>query len=188
MMMKKTSVVSDSAPPPDPSGDGVTHINVHYNHSKTQLGRQLSPYYVARFQHPYFGPFRCIEGFALYIRTGCQCDDFRNQTGAQATQFYRQQTHDNKLVNREIDPVLWQRVLASALYAKFQHNPVIAEQFVASTLPFEQYFLWGTGKVPIRPKDWNVLTISLTTLRELMKAGKEPEPISDAEYASLMVR
>lgn len=183
--MKKPSV-PDKAPLPDPAQDGVDHINVHYNHSKTQLGRQLATYYVARFEHPYFGPFKCIEGFLLYAKTGCQDDEFRNLTGTQAKAYYRKQMDAGKLKNYDIPNQ--GHLMLTAYHARLTQYPVIAETFQESTLPFDSYYIYRVSGLPIRPPESAVLTHTLMTLRELMKQGKAPPPMSNDEYAKLIIR
>lgn len=181
--MKNTHTVTKL---PDPLEDGITHINVHYNAGLTELGRHLSTYYVAKFEHPYFGPFKCVEGFMLYIQTGCADDTFRSLTGGQAKSHFHKSLGAGKLVEHQIKNE--EAILTSALHAKLEYNPVIAAAFIASTLPFEHYYRFAGSKVPIRPKEGVVLTNSLTNLRTLMRAGNAPNPLSDAEYASLIVR
>ena len=173
---------------PNPTEDGVSHINIHYNLSLTKVGRMLSSYFVAPFKHPYFGPFRSIEGFTLYVKTGCCDDTFRNVTGAQAKLYYRCQTLSGKLVNQIIDECEQERIMMLAVFAKLEHNPVIATLLMESTLPFDYYYLFGSGKIPIRPQDGAVLTNSLMKLRSLMCSGQKPEPMLDVEYAKLIVR
>lgn len=184
--MMKTKTETPSTPLPNPAADGVGHINVHYKCSRNKLGRILSTYYVARFEHPYFGPFKCIEGFMLYVKTGCCDDSFRSLTGAQAKTHYRKQLEAGKLVERDIPNE--ERVMMSAILAKLNHNPVIATLFLASEAPFDEYFLFGPGNVPIRPPEGAILTNSLTELRTLMQKGETPELPSNEEYAKLIAR
>ena len=171
---------------PEPSQDGITHINVHYTFGQTSLGRQLSTYSVAAFEHPYFGPFKCIEGFMRYIRSGCSDDAFRRMTGSQAKSHFVKALDAGTIANHDIPNEAG--ILTSALYAKLQHNSVIAANFTESTLPFDQYYLYKTSKLPIRPEDGGLLTNSLMALRDLMVQGKEPTPIDPEEYAKLIVR
>lgn len=182
-MMTPTSILSA---PPDPGNDGITHINVHYNLGVEPLGRKLSPFFVARFQHPYFGPFKCVEGLMRYVLSGCVDDTFRSLTGSQAKRHYRDKVHAGELTeykfNEDRDEL---DVLISAHYAKLLRHPVIAEQFIQSTLPFDTYFRWDVNGVWMRPDDGPVLIDSLTVLRDLMKAGKKPVELSRAAYAKL---
>lgn len=171
---------------PDPSKDNVTHINVHYTFAKTSLGRQLSTYQSAAFEHPYFGPFKCIEGFMRYVSTGCRDDSFRRMTGSQSKSHFVTSITDGLLVKYPIPNEA--AILTSALYAKLKHNPVIEVSFTESTLPFDLYFLYKPSGLPIRPEDGALLTDSLTALRDLMVQGKEPAPIDPEEYAKLIVR
>lgn len=185
--MKKTSVRDKAPPLPDPEKDGVDHLNVHYNFARQPLGRRLSTYQVERFEHDYFGAFKCIEGFRLYVKTGCCDDEFRNQTGAQAKAYFRQRLDAGTLTQRDIPNE--EQVLLLAYYARLVQHPVTAAQFTESTLPFDNYFLWGRSKLPIRPpKESALLVQTLTTLRQLMQQGLTPTPLTDEEYAKLIVR
>lgn len=183
-MMKTTPAPSTTLP--DPAQDGFSHINVHYNVSTTKIGRMLSTYFVVAFKHPYFGPFKCIEGFMRYVQTGCCDDAFRRMTGAQAKAHFRKKIEEGKLTIYAVANEA--AILQSALYAKLEHNPVIATLFTESTLPFDHYYLYESSRLPIRPDEGAMLTNSLTELRALMQVGQKPEPISDAEYARLIVR
>lgn len=184
--MKKPSV-PNKAPLPDPAKDGIDHINVHYNAASTDpLGRQLSTFQSARFEHPYFGPFKSIEGFLLYVKTGCMDDEFRTMNGTEATNYYRDQIDRGNLRLYKVANL--GDVLLSAYVAMLKSNPVIAKRFTESTLPFDNYFLYRKSNHPIRPKDSAELTHTLTVLRDLMKAGEEPRALSHEEYAKLVVR
>jgi len=183
-------ITSTSLPIPDPKKDGIDHINVHYNDGITSLGRQLSSYYVQAFKHPYFGPFRCVAGFMCYVRTGCRDDAFRGMTGSQATAYLRQQIKEKKLSTYDIEDE--ENVLMLAMHARLTQHSVTATLFKNSTLPFENYFLWSDDKtvarkdrLPARPADSAMVIQSLTTLREYMQAGLEPDPINRDAYAKL---
>lgn len=179
--------MTPTASPPNPASDGIDHINVHFNHSKTNLGRMLSMYYVARFEHPYFGPFKCMEGFVLYLKTGCQDDTFRTLTGVQAKSHYRKQLDTGQLQSHEIRNL--GHLMLTAYYTRLVQHPVTATLFKESTLPFDSYYLFGEGKLPIRPPAESGLLIhTLMTLRELMKQDKAPPPLSNEEYAALVIR
>lgn len=183
----KKQMTPDKAPLPDPSKDGVDHINVHFNHSQTKLGRELSTYYVARFEHPYFGPFKCIEGFRLYVETGCRDDEFRNLTGSQAKAYYHKQLDAGALRKRKLRNL--GQLLLTAYFARLTQHPVIATLFQESTLPFDCYYLYPESGLPIRPPEESAtLTHTLMTLRDLMKEGKAPPTMSKEEYAKLIVR
>jgi hypothetical protein len=172
-------------PPPEPALDGITHINVHYKFSNPnyKLGRMLSTYYVARFHHPYFGPFDCIEGFLLYVRTGCRDDAFRHLNGTEAKRYYREQCRLGILSKQNIPRE--DEVFMNALYAQLQQHPVIAKLFVKSVLPFDAYYFTGQGMVPIRQGNAEMLIKSLTSLRDLMKNQQAPQPLSAEFYKSL---
>jgi hypothetical protein len=183
----KTTPVRDKAPLPDPSKEGTDHINVHYNYGK-KLGRLLSTYQVERFEHPYFGPFKCVEGFMLYVKTGCRDDEFRYLTGARATAHFRKQMNEGNLKINNIDNGVLVHLLISAYHARLVQHPVTAAQFKESTLPFDFYFLYEGSGLPVRPENAALLIHALMTLREYMKRDLTPPLMSSEEYAKLIVR
>lgn len=176
--------------PPDPKLDGIAHINVHYDFATQPLGRQLASYYVQRFEHPFFGPFRCVEACMLYLKTGARDDHFRGLTGSQAKAYYRDQIANQQLTTYDIPNE--EHVFLLTMYARLSQHPVTAKLFTDSTLPFENYFLWSRDKkvpvqerLPIRPDTAAALIQTLTTLRKLMRANQEPEPLSREAYTAM---
>lgn len=182
--MKKT-IANTNITLPDPDQDGVTHINVHFNLAQNPLGKQLSTYYVSPFVHHYFGPFRCVEGFMLYVKTGCVEDRFRKLTGARAKTLFRALIKSKELTNHRITPLVYEEIQKMATWAKLVHNPVMMDLFKQSTLPFDSYFLHGNGNVPIRPDDGVIMIDNLNQLRALVHAGKVPTELPDETYESL---
>jgi hypothetical protein len=183
--MKKT-IANTTGALPDPDEDGKSHINVHFNHAATKLGKMLSTYFVASFEHPYFGPFRCVEGLMLYIKTGCMEDRFRKLTGARAKALYRDLIDSKQLTNRHVEK--YDEIQKLATWAKLVHNPEIMDLFKAAELPFDSYYLFGAGNVPIRPPDGVIMVNNLNQLRELVKAGKVPTPLPDEQYEALRIK
>lgn len=184
-MMNKTDYQASLTP--DRAEDGKTHINVHYNFANTSLGRMLSTYYVSAFEHPYFGRFKCIEGFWLFVKLGCRDDTFRAMTGVKARSYYKALM--NKEMTRERDVPNAEQHLLIANWVKLQANTGnLRRELNESVLPFDQYYLFGAGKVPIRPVDWKLTVDVLTKLREASISGNPPESPTDDQYAQLIVR
>lgn len=181
--MKNT--IARNNPPPNPKADGQSHINVHYTYAFTQLGKMLSTYFVLPFEHPYFGPFRCVEGFMLYIRTGCREDAFRKMNGTMAKEFFRAEVKAKRLEDHDVDKD--NKMLASAIWAKINSSAELKTLLVESTLPFDSYYLYGVGKVPIRPSDGDALIKVLTTLRDLVKRDEVFVEPTKEEYNSLRI-
>ena len=57
--------------------DGVDHIRVHIK-AKTELGRQLSEFYVRPFRLPELGEFNHLIGLSLYLQTGMDISELRH--------------------------------------------------------------------------------------------------------------
>lgn len=181
LMTTPTSIFTTT---PAPALDNITHINVHYKFSNNKLGKMLSTYFVAKFTHPHLGSFKCVEGLMLYLRTGCQDDRFRELTGDQATRYFREKRKAAALPNHDIPQEA--DVFIDAYYARLKQYPVAEVLFKESTLPFDVYYLIGEKEnTPIRPGHAEALVGALTRLRELMKRGETPTPLSQAFYEQL---
>lgn len=151
--------------------DGVNHINIWHT-GATELGRQLSHTTETPFIHPYFGPFNSIEGFWYYIRSETKDDKLRMMFGQEAKNYGRKLTH------------IWvdgfPSIIMAANFHKIDQRPELKKMFVESTLPFDHYYLFGPGKVLVRPKVHGWLVGGFENLRRLMKEGKTPrEPHYD---------
>lgn len=59
-----------------PDDDGVQHINV-YSQGRTPLGRWLSNFTYAPFEHPIYGRFASMEAYWYWVATGMQHDHLR---------------------------------------------------------------------------------------------------------------
>ncbi len=156
---------------PIPHDDGVTHINTHHK-GKHELGRMLSHYYEAPYTHPYFGPFECNEGLWHYLKDGYRDDVFRNLNGHQAKLRARHKMNSGQYANKSIPNVT--QVMLLANYAKIMQHPEIKELLMASTLPFDHYYLHGPGELPIRPRGSEWLPNIFADLRKMFNEGTEP--------------
>lgn len=164
--------------------DGVSHINTH-NHSKTELGKMLAHYYVAPFTHPWFGPFKCMEGFWYYLRGGCKDDAFHNAFRTLNGHFAKKRAksgEESGAYTKYHVPDL-DAVILAANYAKIEQHPEIREALINSTLPFEHYYVFGPGKIVIRPRGADKLILMFEKLRTMFREGTRPEPI---DYAALV--
>lgn len=163
---------------PNPEDDGKTHINI-YDQGKSELGRMLSYFYEAPFQHPHYGPFKSIEGFLRYLRSGGEDDAFRTipavRAKAHAESAKRRGEYKDHQV-RDLDKIIF-----AANYAKIDQNPEIKKALINSTLPFENYFLWNTSGVVIRPKGSKFVIRDFPILRQMFIDGGKPEPIDYAK-------
>lgn len=145
----------------DPSKDGITHINT-YSRGKTLLGRMLSNFYHAPFEHPEFGKFTSVEGFYYWYKTGAKYDTLRSLSG------YKAKEEGKKYSTIEVDDFC-ERVL-ECLVLKITSNTEIYNELKDSTLPFVHYYYYGDNnpkvhKVP--SGDW--LMEALEDIRKLIK-------------------
>lgn len=161
--------------------DGITHINTHTKSNK-ELGRMLSHYYEAPFVHPYFGRFKCIEGFWYYIRGGCKDDGFRNLDGYRSKQRAQKGAKNGTYEKRNVPHL--KDVLLHANFYKIDQNEDIKKALIESTLPFDHYFVFGPGKLVIKPNGSDWLVDIFTELREVFRGNQKLEPFK-YDYAEL---
>lgn len=161
--------------------DGTTHYNTHTK-GASPLGRMLATYYEAPFTHPYFGYFKCIEGFWYYIRGGCKDDGFRSLNGYRAKKRARTGEKDGTYEKNTVPHL--KEVMLHANYFKIDQNKEIKDELVKSTLPFDYYFLHGPGKLLIRPGNSEQMIEIFTELREVFKGNKKLAPFK-YDYSEL---
>jgi hypothetical protein len=131
---------------PNPADDGVTHINI-YDQGKHPLGVMLSYFYEAPFVHPHYGPFKSIEGFLRYLRSGGEDDAFRTIPAVRAKAHMESAKKRGLYKEHKVSNL--ENLIFSANYFKIDQNPEIKKALISSTLPFENYFLWeASGVVP----------------------------------------
>ena len=152
--------------------DGVKYINI-YSRGMTTLGRKLSHFAHTPFTHPYYGPFKSMEGFWFYMRSAVRDDKLRYLTG-----------RDAKFYGRELPPNWYdhfQEDILAANYQKIIQNEYIAEMMVASDLPFKHFYVYGVGKVMITPRESEWLVQGFEEIRSALKAGKPSQAWINAE-------
>jgi hypothetical protein len=123
--------------------DGVDHINV-YSKGKTSIGRWLSHFTCAKFEHPRFGRFLSVEGFWYWRLTeeSPQRERLRLLSGWAAKQAGRD------LARREDpDSAEFRRDVIEAEIAKLEAHPAKRAEFMATTLPLAHYYEYPSGRV-----------------------------------------
>lgn len=152
--------------------DGVDHINI-YSKGATELGRLLTHFAHKPFTHPYFGPFASMEGLWYFIRNGGVDENLRYLSGIKA-----------KNLGRKSEPKWYpdfrQDILA-ANYQKIIQNEEIREMMIASTLPFDHYYLFGPNQITVTPSDSKWLIEGFEEIRTALKNGEVPKCWIEAE-------
>lgn len=153
--------------------DGLTHINID-SHAKTELGRMLVHKYPSKFEHPTFGRFKSIEGFWGYIRDGARDDRWRYVSGMSA-----------KRETRALGPRFianFHQIIMEANFLKVEQNETVRALMIASTLPFEHYYIFRSEEmspdnpgVPTRPQIASWLTRGFEEIRTMLIKGTRPE-------------
>lgn len=146
-----------------PEDDGKTHINI-YSKASTELGRMLSHFYHAPFDHPEFGHFLNMEGFWHYLSTGCKYEPFRNMPAVKV-----------KMLSKNMTKVFRDDFMSQIKFAnelKLLQHPNILHHFCNSILPFEHYYSYGFPPAVRRPNDAQTLIDLFETIRSEFKEKK----------------
>jgi len=153
--------------------DGKTHINIDA-FAQTDLGRMLVHQFPAKFEHPEFGRFRSVEGFWGYVRDRNRDDRWRYVSGMAAKRETRNQG--------EVWIADFHQIIMEANFFKIEQNEGIKDLFVASTLPFDHYYIFrkkdaapNNPGFPVRPQIAPWFTRGMENIRTMMKEGRRPE-------------
>lgn len=144
--------------------DGLNHINI-YSKAETQLGRFLSNFTEWHIYVPQLGNFYSIEGLWYYLKASEDSDrePLHLMHGAEAKSYGR------KLPAGEFRSD-FKDIICSAIEQKIRSSPYF-EEFKASTLPFEHYYVTAEGK-KIKTKQENMWVIEfISNLRNNLKQG-----------------
>lgn len=147
----------------DPEHDGLTHINV-YSKAKTPLGKRLSHFSTYPFEHPTDGRFDTMEGYWMWLDSGCVHDEFRSMSGFNA-KFH------GRTVKRERKEGFKKKVIV-ANCVKLVTHPTILEEFLQSTLPLVHYYIKRNraGQPYVSPANNSLWVIK--SLEKLRAEGK----------------
>jgi hypothetical protein len=147
-----------------PDDDGITHINISMT-GQTELGRKLAHFAVTPFIHPIYGPFKSMEGFWHYVKAEEPDDNFRTLTASRAKAYAKTK---QKRIWREN----FVEIINEANYHKVAQNEDIRQAMIASTLPFEHYYLFGPNQVQVFPQQATWLCAGFREIRALLREGK----------------
>lgn len=151
-----------------PKLDGKTHINV-YSRGNTELGRLLAHFTFSPFVHPYYGPFNSMEGFWYYIKARKPDDTLRTLAGHDAKEYGKNLEHIRRPNFKEL--------IVEANFHKVNQNERLRDLMKRSMLPFDHYYIFGPGKILVRPKGFEWLVQGFEDIRAMIKAGTQPAPI-----------
>lgn len=139
-----------------PENDGKTHINV-YSRGATAIGRALSHFYQAPFQHPELGYFCSVEGLWYYLKT--LDESLRDLAGFEAKKIGRELP-----IVQVLPPAEFQRLINLGNEAKIQQNPEILEALGATSLPLTHYYVTkGYGAKPAE-SEWILAHLEMVRL------------------------
>jgi len=140
-----------------PDKDGIEHINI-YSKGKTELGRFLSNFTHTPINIEQYGSFESIEG--LWYWLGTRNNELRNLYGFMAKKVGRESKNTITLPSQE-----FQSIIKSAIRHKINSYPRMRQEFIASTLPFMHYYVFGNPPV-IRDAGFKWLVIYFESLRK----------------------
>lgn len=129
--------------PPNPTRDGIDHINVNID-AETEIGKMLSHFFYSPFIHPMYGRFANLEAFWQWIKSVERPEVIRTMSAPNAKKEGRH------LEKRKV-PQFYE-VIADANYLRITQNHTIYEALMNSTLPFDTYYLNASG-MATRPQD-----------------------------------
>lgn len=156
----------------DPDRDGIDHINC-WSKGKTALGRLLSNFALTPFEHPQYGRFVSVEGFWYWAASGMQHEHFRRLYGHSAKQA-------GLLTETVFRPESeFQDLIRDAIRLKIEQNEELKTAFIASTLPFEHYFVYPGNVVRKEKHRWQM--DHLETLRAAMQEQLTPKVDPDVK-------
>lgn len=131
----------------DPEMDGIDHINI-YSKGNTALGRQLTNFAPAGFDHPQHGRFESVEGYWYWLSTGMKHDQLRTLYGFQAKK------RGKEFPKIHVDN--FEKEIQKAIYLKITQSKIIMYGFIRSTLPFQHYYSYGGKVVEVKEYEWIV--------------------------------
>lgn len=150
-----------------PLEDGATHINV-YSGGNTKIGRWLSNFQYAPFNHPEHGNFDSVEGYWYWLKTGTKHDELRTIFGFEAKKLGK----TFEVVNHPY----FRSNVCQAIFSKIMTNEKAKEKIKETTLPFVHYYYFGNmheAKVKLVPTaDWQMQFLERVRLYLQGKASK----------------
>lgn len=137
----------------NPRNDGLDHINA-WSKGETSMGRQLSNFAHTPFTHPRYGPFKSVEGFWYWVKTGMQHDHLRELWG------YIAKKEGSKLPI--VNCTEFEDIIREGLYSKITQTHLLSERLAGSTLPICHYYWYGD-----LPSDKYVVVVPISGLFQM---------------------
>lgn len=121
--------------------DGVTHVNI-YSNSKCELGRMLSNFFPAPFNHPKYGFFTNVEGFWHFVATGFKHKFLKTVAGFRAKQASRglMKVHNDN----------FHKLIKEAIVLKLEAHPEIKDGLLNNELPLDHYYVMNKNDTLIQ--------------------------------------
>lgn len=156
-------------PVPSPmkwQADGVDHINI-WEDGSTELGKALSHRYKLDFTNSVFGPFTTMEAFDRYVQSEERDDRLRRLTDKPLKNFAE------KLTFRQVTN--FKAINMDANYQRIKQYKPLVDEMIASTLPFDVYYVARDNGMRIRPPRHAWFIAGMEEIRKALKEGREPD-------------
>lgn len=164
---------------PDPSQDGITHINI-YTKGKTKLGRALSNLSSHSFTYEPYGFFKSVEAFWYYYLTGCQHDELKLMNGFDAKKQGKKYRDDR--IDKDGLSQHDKEVILGAIRCKLNNHKEIKQMMSENNLPFAHYYFYGqedNAKVTELPQ-YSWIVDYFTDVSTYLKTGIKPKKTNNS--------
>lgn len=151
----------------DPSQDGITHINT-YSRGRTKLGRMLSNFYYAPFEHPEHGHFDSVEGYWYWLKH--EDNALRSLSGYQAKKYGKDLSRQFEEIQR---PDFEDQVI-TAIQCKLLSNTDILEEMIKNDLPYAHYYVYESkyAEPKVIPVECTFFLKTLEDMRDFYRSTK----------------
>ncbi len=147
-------------------GDGIDHINI-WDGAETELGMALSPSYQLKFHHSLFGSFNSIETFWRYIQSKERDDKIRSLSG----RFLKNFVHSKLTINYVTN---FKAIIMDAHWQKISGLQPLVDDIIASTLPFDCYYINAQSNIRTRPVMYGWICSGMEEIRIALKEDRDP--------------
>tara|TARA_B100000700_G_scaffold331722_1_gene467541 strand:- start:20914 stop:21459 length:546 start_codon:yes stop_codon:yes gene_type:complete len=128
-----------------PKNEGKDHINA-YSKSLTSLGKKLTNFYHAPFEHPKYGKFNSVEGLWYYLKTGRVFNQFKSLSGYAAKKEGQKIQKSIGFSDRSDETYIsedFKNDIKEGIRAKFRDNVNLLNELIDCDLPIAHYYYFG---------------------------------------------
>lgn len=145
--------------------DGEDHINI-WNKAETELGQFLAHDSDLKFRHSVLGHFSNMEALWFYVQSEERDDRTRNLHGQKLKKFAKD------LTTIRVDN--FRAIIMDSNYQRIKTYPALVQHVVASTAPFELYYVDRNTGMRMRPPYFHWFLEGMEEIRSALKENREP--------------